>query len=294
MFQYHEWLLAPAVGTFLVSTFVARAAMLRGLNAATLTLFAMVLSMLASTAAGMIHAPAGLLEQLRQPAVVVVAIVGGGAGGAGMCANLIALRQGATGPVTTIASLSILVPIGLAFLFGWDDGPFTVYRLAGVILAVSGTTIIHFGRAPPLENERFHWSGLAIGAMLGYGVSQAAQKYVTVIDPLPGGEPRYGFMAAYYLAATLALLAYSCKTRRAVQWRSWSFALGLAAASFAQFLCMLVLLQHVGTALVYITFTGGGTILVLLVSTLILGERYRPFVWAGCLLGIAGIVLVRL
>jgi multidrug transporter EmrE-like cation transporter len=56
---------------------------------------------------------------------------------------------------------------------------------------------------------------------------------------------------------------------------------------------MLVLLQHLSTTLVYITFTGGGIVLITLVSTLLLGERYRPAVWAGCLLGIAGIVLMR-
>ena len=294
MFQHHEWLLAPAVGTFLVATFTARSAMRRGLDAAALALSAVVLSMLASIAAGLIHSPASLLKQLGQPATIVLAIVGGVAGGAGMSANFIALRQGATGPVTTITSLSILVPIGLAFLGGWDDSPFTASRLAGVILALVGTTIIHIGRGPQLENERFHWSGLAVAAMLCYGVSQAAQKYVTVVDPLPGSEPRYGFMAAYCFAATLVLLAYLQKVRRPVQLRAWSFALPLAAASFIQFLCMLVLLQHVETALVYITFTGGGALLVLLISTLVLGEQYRPFVWTGCLLVIAGIVLVRL
>lgn len=294
MIQPYEWLLIPAVGTFLVATFGARAAMQRRFDAAGLALFSTVLTLIASTAAALLLAPCDSLDQLRRPAAIIIAMVGGIGGGAGTCFTYVALRQKATGPVTTIVSMSILVPIVLAFLGGWDSAASTGWNLLGVILAIAGTSVIHLGRTADRADERFHWSGLALAAMLCFGVSQAAQKYITVVDPLPAGQPRYGFMVVYNLTASLALLAYLLKAGQRFQWRAWPFGLALAAASFFQFVCMLVLLQHVNTALVYITFTGGGIILVLLISTLMLGERYRPIVWVGCILGIAGIVLVRI
>jgi drug/metabolite transporter (DMT)-like permease len=288
----YELLLLPAVGTALLVTFAARGAMLKGFQAAPLGLFAMGVCFLATGAAAALFASPQSFAETWGPDTVWVPLVGGLAGAVGVCFSYTALRQRATGPVTTISQMSVLWPVGLSLLAGWDARPGLV-RLLGAVLTLSGIAVINMGKSPRPEGERFHWIGLAVGAMVCFGVSQSAQKYITVLHPQPSSEPRYVFMATYYFACALALLAYTFLVGKRLQPRAWPYAACLSAGSIIQFACMLVLLQHLSTTLVYITFTGGGIVLITLVSTLLLGERYRPAVWAGCLLGIAGIVLMR-
>ena len=221
-------------------------------------------------------------------------------GSIGLCFIYTALRQRATGPVVTLSSMSILVPILFALALGWDV-PLGPVQALGSILTIIGTIAIHAGRSSRPEGERYHWIGLAIGALLCFGFSQAAQKYITVIHPNKETlsvqvalANRYVFMATYYLAGGLALFLYLLSTRQSLQRRALPYAFLLSLSSVCQFICMLTLLQHVSTARVYITFSGGGSILILFASAWLLHERYSSKVWIGCLLGITGIVLMRL
>lgn len=287
-----EWLLIPAVGTFLVATFVPRAAVRRGFQAAPLALLAMVVALVGVTAMGLVAAPGRMIDELLRFDVLAVAILGGIGGGLGICCVYTALRQRATGPVITVSSMSILIPIGVAVTLGWDPVP-AWWNLVGVALTVAGTAMIHLGKSERPEGERYHWLPLALGAVACSGVSQTAQKYIGVLHPMPAGTARYGFMVAYYVGAVIVVAGFLAWTRQPVQWRVWPFALPQGLNSSSQFLCMLALLQGMNTSVVYITFTGGGIVLVMLISALLLRERYRAPVWIGCVLGVAGIVLVR-
>lgn len=287
-----EWLLIPAVGTFLVATFVPRAAVSRGFHAAPLALLAMVVALIGVTVLGVVAAPGRMIDELARLDVLAVALAGGVGGGLGLCCVYTALRQKATGPVITVSSMSILIPIGITVALRWDTLP-AWWNLAGVALTVTGTIMIHLGKSERPQGERFHWLPLALGAVVCSGVSQTAQKYIGVLHPLAPGTARYGFMAAYYVFATLIVAGFLLWNRQPMQWRVWSFALPQGFNSSVQFLCMLALLQGMNTSVVYITFTGGGIVLVMLISALLLRERYRTLVWIGCALGVAGIVLVR-
>lgn len=289
----YEWVFIPAIATFLTATFVPLAAVRRGFQAAPLALLAMLISLLAMTTLGMLAAPDATLAELSSPAVLAVALVGGAGGGLGLCCVFTALRQRATGPVTTVSSMSILVPIAMGLALKWDARP-PWWNFMGIALTIAGTLMIHLGKSPRPEGERFHWLPLALGAVVCFGVSQTAQKYIGVLRPQVHAAPRFGFVIAYYVAAVLTLGVFLLTSKQRIAWRAWPFAAGQAATSSTQFICMLVLLQHLRTSLVYITFTGGGLVLVLLISAIVLRERYKPIVWAGCALGLAGIVLVRL
>jgi drug/metabolite transporter (DMT)-like permease len=289
----YELLLIPAAGTYVGATFLARAAGLRGVRSAPLALLAMGTSLLVACGALVAAAGGAPLRKLYLPGMLWVALPGGFAGALGLCCSFMALRQRATGPVSVVSSMSVLVPIGMALALGWDAalGP---ARVAGALLAVGGLTLINLARGARVEGFRFHWLPLALGAMLAFGISQTAQKYITVLYPDLGPRSRLVFMAVYYAVCTVTLAAYLLCVREGVERRAVPFAAGLALCSFVQFGCMLILLQHVPTARVYITFTGGGNIAVLLVSAGLLKERYSALAWLGCLAGVAGIVLLRL
>src|ERR1051325_7758106 len=286
----YEWMLLPAVGTFLFGTFTSRAAVQRGLQVAPLALLTMSFSLVLTILLALCLAPRALFQQWQADSTVV-ALVGGAAGGIGLCFSFTALRQRATGPVTTISAMSIVVPIALGLIAGWDAAP-GLTKGIGAALTLAGTVTINIGKSPRPEGERFHWIGLALGALLCFGISQASQKYITVIHPQQGHDARYGFMASYYIAASVTLAIYVLTRSQKVSARHLPYAFCLGINSLVQFVSMLMLLQHVSTAVVYITFTGGGIILVLLVSSLVLEERYKPAVWLGCILGAAGIVLM--
>jgi hypothetical protein len=115
-----EWLLIPAVGTFLVATFCSRAAMRRGFEAVPLALLTMTISFLLTLGAALLLAPSGWLAEARQPGTIWIAAGGGTAGGVGLCLIYAALRHRATGPVATLGSMSILVPIAYGLILGWD------------------------------------------------------------------------------------------------------------------------------------------------------------------------------
>ncbi|MCX5660875.1 MAG: DMT family transporter [Planctomycetota bacterium] len=289
----YEWLFIPAIASFLVATFVPLAAVRRQIQPAPLALLAMLLALLLTFVMGMIAAPRETISQLTDPRLIAVAVVGGAGGGLGLCFVFTALRQRATGPVITISSMSILLPIALGVSLGWDAPP-PWWGSLGIALTLAGTALIHLGKSARPEGERFHWLPLALGALACFGVSQTAQKYVGVLLPEAGMTQRFGFMLAYYIAAVLVLGAFLRWLGQSINWRAWPFATGQALSSCVQFLSMLALLQHLRTAVVYISFTGGGIVLVLLISALVLRERYKPIVWLGCALGVAGIVLVRL
>ncbi|MBI3985567.1 MAG: DMT family transporter [Lentisphaerae bacterium] len=293
IFHNAEWLLIVAVGTALSATFTARAAMKRGFTPAPLALMTMTQSFLfVVVLTGLMAAP-GTVARTFAFDSMGVALVGGMVGALGLCCSYPALRQASTGPASTVMSMSVLVPIVAGLLAGWDP-PLSRIKWVGCVLTLVATAAIHLGKSARAAGERYHWVWLATGAMLCFGVSQAAQKFITVLHPLTGGEPRYLFMATYYFACMPTLLVYIKLKGLRLEWRAWPYAMGLALSSFVQFLTMLVLLQHVSTALVYITFNGGSIVLILLVSAFMLGERYRPLVWIGSILGIVGIVLMRL
>lgn len=296
----YEWLLIPSIATSLVATFVPRAAVQRGLQSPALACWAMSISFLITAVLAAVFSPRSAYAETLQPATLWIAVIGGTAGSAGICFIYAALRQRATGPVVTIASMSILVPILFAMILKWDV-PMGPSQILGSLLTIIGTIAIHAGRSARPEGERHHWIWLAIGALLCFGFSQAAQKYITVVHPTQDAIPaqaalagRYVFMAAYYLAGGLVLFLYLFSIRQPLQRRALPYACWISLSSVCQFICMLLLLQHVSTAKVYITFSGGGSILILFVSTWLLRERYKPLVWIGCLLGITGIVLMRL
>lgn len=288
----YEWLLIPAIGTFQVATFIPRAAVARGFHPAPLAFLAMCISLAFVSALGFAIDPARTVEQLTQPDSLLIALAGGGGGGLGLCCVYTALKQRATGPVITVASMSILLPISLGVALHWDQAP-RWWNYAGVALSLIGTLLINLGKAKPVEGERFDWVFLALGAVVCSGISQTAQKYIGVCHPLPPGTARYGFMIAYYLAAVLVLSLFLAWLRQPITWRVWPYAAGQGLNSCAQFVCMLMLLQHVNTAVVLVTFTGCGIVLVMLLSAAVLRERYRPLVWIGCAISIVGLVTVH-
>lgn len=286
------WLLIPAVATAPAIVFVSRAAVMRGHDVASLMLLAHLLS---AVTMGLAAAAAGNGYEARlmlTPARLWIPLVCGLASVSGSCLNFTALRQCATGPVTTITSLSIAWPMLCAFLF-WGDRP-GAWQWLGMALAAGGVVAMNLGKSGKPAAERYHWLALAVAAMVGYGVSQTLQKYVTVLAPLPGGQPRFTFMALTYAASAMGMAAYLQVIGRAWDRAVWPYACLLALGSMVQFVCLLPLLEHLPVFIVYLTFTGGSLAATILISTVFLRERYRWLVWIGCAVCLAGIVLMRL
>src|SRR5262245_1135740 len=139
--MHYEWLLLPAIATALVATFAPRAAMSRGFEPAPLAFLAMLFSFALATTIGVIFAPHQVIEQLARRASLLTALGGGAAGGAGLCFMYAALRQRATGPVITLASMSILIPILLGYACRWDDPP-GIWNILGIVLTLAGIAAI--------------------------------------------------------------------------------------------------------------------------------------------------------
>ena len=114
------------------------------------------------------------------------------------------------------------------------------------------------------------------------------------VAPLPGGGPLFMFMALTYAASASGMAIYLRVIGRPLDRAVWPYSLAVALGSMAQFVCMMPLLEHVPVFIVYLTFTGGGLALVILISTLFLRERYKRMVWAGCAVCLAGVLLMRL
>jgi uncharacterized membrane protein len=94
--------------------------MRRGYEAVPLAALTMSISFVLTLGAACLFAPSGWMAEARQPGTIWIAVGGGTAGGAGLCLIYAALRQRATGPVATLGSMSILVPIAFGLILGWD------------------------------------------------------------------------------------------------------------------------------------------------------------------------------
>lgn len=291
----YEWLLIPAVGTSLVITFAARGAVNRGFEALPLATFSNGVSLLVMSVAALLFAPREDFSNILAPANVWIAVGGGAASGLGMALTWAALRQKVTGPVLAITSLSPLVPVFLAVALGWNAA-LTFTQMLGAGVALGAIVAIHLGKSPKPPDVKHHWLWLSLIALPLTGLSQTSQRYITVLFPVHAGEPprpRWVFMAAVYVGCVAVCAGGAMVLKQKFDRRALPWAMAISLGSMAQFLCMMPLLEHVHPAIVYIAFSGGGIVLITLVSSAVLGEKYSKVVWLGVIAAAVGIVLTR-
>lgn len=133
------------------------------------------------------------------------------------------------------------------------------------------------------------WSTLAVLVMFLSGAAMTGMKYIHVAAP---AMPNAFCLAFFFLAGALAVAVPIAARRRRVRVDVFLPGLCSAVILIAQLYAMVAALRTLDAPLVFLSVFGGGPVLVVIISTSVLGERYPPVVWAATVAGIAGICLM--
>ena len=213
------------------------------------------------------------------------------AGGIGVALGnfcyLRALACGPTGPVLVIVGLCVLVPTTASILFFGDR--LTTWQVLGCGFALLAMTLMNVKKEEKKPGMAVRWTTLALGAMLLLGLYQTEGKHFQVAAPEAADQL---YLVGTGLFAVLTCAGLMLVTGRRMRKQEACFGGMLGAFSLIQMLCILAAQRSLPVSVVYLSVLGGGPILMLVVATVLLKERYAGYVWAGAISGIVGICLM--
>jgi len=221
------------------------------------------------------------------PRVLGILFAGGIGLALGNFCYLRALARGPTGLVLILVGLSILVPTTTSILFFGDA--LSTGQVLGCGFALIAMVLMNAQKEEKKPGMPVRWTTLALGAMLLLGLYQTEGKHFQVAAPSASDQLFIGGSGFFAVLTSLGLtLAAGRKPRRA----EIGFGAGLGSLGLIQMLCILAAQRSLPVSIVYLTVLGGGPILMLILATTLLHERYSRHVWVGAVLGILGICLM--
>lgn len=283
-------LLIPAVLTVPGFALAGRIAGRRAIDPLWLALLTFSLAVLpVAAAAAWVHPPSTLAPFLT-PRVLWIPLLAGVASGVGTWLYYAAVATGPVGPVATICGMQLLVPILVFTLFFRER--LTVSQGVGAGLAFVAMTLINLGERKERSGAALTWASLSLLVLMLGGVSLTAMKYVHVAAP---DMPDMLYLCVVYAAAA-AVAATLVAARGPAPLTGSTVVLGATGAvlTIVQLYCMVAALRTLPSTLVYLSVFGGGPILVVLMSALLLHERYGLRVWTATVAGICGICMLLL
>jgi drug/metabolite transporter (DMT)-like permease len=284
--------------------FLTRSSGRRGVDTAAMLLIAAFFGAIeVGVIAGWRYGPSVFADNLQGQQLLLLAATGL-VGGVGTLLYFWALGVGPAGPIVTVVNLQLLLPV-IASVTLWhkDNGDLSVAQWIGVALAIVSVVMIQTPARPseddpppPAPNAAkpvnpWGWRIASLLAMLLIGAT-------SVLFPLKQKRfpemPETFFLAMYWLLCGVVLAVYLLARRRPIQRSAWLPGLAMSLLLIPANLGTLSALRTMNPATVYLVTSGGVPILVVLISVLLLGERYPGRVRLAVVAGLAAIVLMVL
>ncbi len=280
-------LVGIAVLTVVAFANIVRSAGQRGIPPLSLSLVMFVTGMVGSFALLAAGGQPGSALGALSAGALGVALLSGASSAVGTTSFAGAVGSGPTGPAVTISAMSMLISVSAsALLFGDRPGH---WQVAGAVLSLFSIFLVNLSKPEKHAGGGMTWVSLAVISMLFSGIMQTSWKCIHMVAP---ALPDLLFLGLSYAASTTLLLLWVASGRARFQRRAVGHGVLLGLVSLLQSYTMVAALRTVPAAVVMFSVLGGGPILVILVSTLVSGERYPKPTWIGVASGIGGIVLM--
>jgi uncharacterized membrane protein len=241
-----------------------------------------------------LHRPVDLAPYVRWPTLTLAALMAV-TGVSGTVFYFEALGRGPAGPVATVCGLWMIVPTIVA-LWMWDDG-LSIANSVGLLVGLGAIACMS---APPRSVETppavspfttargLTWRLFALSAMLLIGFNAVVAKYKQVHHP---DMPDVLLLAMYWVLSAALLGSWQALRRRPIDAGAWRFGAAMGVLMLLTNLSLPAIREFRAT-LVFLVCSALPPALVVIISMIVLRERYPLRVRLAVGLGLASLILM--
>ena len=214
-----------------------------------------------------------------------------------MLGRVFAIREGSV-VLTSLVVQSSLMAVSVYGIFVWES-PFTLYVLAGLILAVASLYFCITGRQKEQSGKMkitLKWVLFGFMAFVGNAGCTIAQKTQQMVF---SGKFGNAFMAvASIVAVIVGMIIYLKSDRRdsrELLKKNWYLPVIAGTSTGAlNIFVMILATSALSATLIYPVLAVGSLILTCILSLVLFKEKLRPMQWCGVLLGITATVMLSI